>query len=99
MTRDEWRAARDRARGAAEADAGRGRRAASSRTWAVARTRDERKATARGAGRRGARVHTAVEPFAFLDDDLLPRGLTLVEPIAFALARAQALCGVHGPRN
>ena len=26
-----------------------------------------------------------VEPFAFLDDDRLPRALTLVEPAAFAL--------------
>jgi hypothetical protein len=41
----------------------------------------------------------AVEPFAFLEDDLLPRALTPVEPAAFALACAQALCGVHGPRN
>jgi hypothetical protein len=40
-----------------------------------------------------------VEPFAFLDDDLLPRALTPVEPTAFALACAQALWGAHGPRN
>lgn len=40
-----------------------------------------------------------VEPFAFLDDDLLPRTLTLVEPAAFALACAQALWGPRGPRN
>jgi hypothetical protein len=40
-----------------------------------------------------------VEPFAFLDDDLLPRGLTPVEPAAFALACAQALWGARGPRN
>jgi hypothetical protein len=40
-----------------------------------------------------------VEPFAFLDDDLLPLALTPVEPAAFALACAQALWGAHGPRN
>ena len=40
-----------------------------------------------------------VEPFAFLDDDRLPRALTLVEPTAFALACAQALWGARGPRN
>ena len=28
----------------------------------------------------------AVEPFAFLEDDLVPRTLTLVEPSAYALA-------------
>ena len=40
-----------------------------------------------------------VEPFAFLDDDLLPRTLAPVEPTAFALACAQALWGACGPRN
>ena len=40
-----------------------------------------------------------VEPFAFLDDDLLPPSLTPVEPTAFALACVQALWGAHGPRN
>jgi hypothetical protein len=40
-----------------------------------------------------------VEPFAFLDDELLPRALTPVEPAAFALACAQALWGARGPRN
>ena len=40
-----------------------------------------------------------VEPFAFLEDDLLPRALTPVEPIAFALACTQALWGARGPRN
>jgi hypothetical protein len=40
-----------------------------------------------------------VEPFAFLDDDLLPLALAPVEPTAFALACAQALWGTHGPRN
>jgi hypothetical protein len=39
------------------------------------------------------------EPFAFLDDDLLPRALTPVEPAAFALACVQALWGARGPRN
>jgi len=40
-----------------------------------------------------------VEPFAFLDDDLLPRALTPVEPTAFALECAQALWGPRGPQN
>ncbi len=40
-----------------------------------------------------------IEPFAFLDDDLLPQALTPVEPTAFALACAQALWGARGPRN
>ena len=40
-----------------------------------------------------------VEPFAFLEDDLLPRVLTPVEPTAFALACVQALWGARGPRN
>ena len=40
-----------------------------------------------------------VVPVAFLDDDLLPRALALVEPAAFALASAQALWGRYGPRN
>jgi hypothetical protein len=39
------------------------------------------------------------EPFGFVDDDLLPRDLTPVEPAAFALACAQALWGARGPRN
>jgi hypothetical protein len=38
-------------------------------------------------------------PVACLDDDLLPRGLPLVEPIAFALACAEAAWGPQGPRN
>jgi hypothetical protein len=42
---------------------------------------------------------TPVEPFAFLDDDLLPQALTPVEPTAFALACAQVLWGARGPRN
>ena len=40
-----------------------------------------------------------VEPFAFLDDDLLPLAFTPVEPTAFALACIQALWGARGPRN
>jgi hypothetical protein len=40
-----------------------------------------------------------VEPFVFLGDDLMPLALTPVEPAAFALACAQALWGVHGPRS
>ena len=42
---------------------------------------------------------TPVEPFAFLDDDRLPSALTPVEPMAYALACAQALWGARGPRN
>jgi hypothetical protein len=42
---------------------------------------------------------TLVEPFAFLDDDLLPPALTPVEPAAFAIACAQGLWGARGPRN
>ena len=40
-----------------------------------------------------------IEPFAFLEDEMLPRALTLVEPAAFALACVQALWGPHGPHN
>ena len=40
-----------------------------------------------------------VEPFAFLDDGVVPRAFTPVEPTAFALACAQALWGARGPRN
>jgi hypothetical protein len=40
-----------------------------------------------------------VEPCSFVDDLLLPLGLTLVEPTAFALACAQSLWGDNGPRN
>jgi hypothetical protein len=40
-----------------------------------------------------------VEPLAFLNDDLLPPTLAMVEPAAFALACAQALWGARGPRN
>ena len=40
-----------------------------------------------------------VEPFAFIDDDLLPRALTPVEPLAFALECLQAAWGPNGPRN
>jgi hypothetical protein len=44
-------------------------------------------------------AYAPVEPFAFLDDDLLPPTLTPVEPTAFALACAQAVWGPQGPRN
>lgn len=40
-----------------------------------------------------------VEPFAFLDDDLLPLAFIPVEPSAFVLACVQALWGPRGPRN
>ena len=40
-----------------------------------------------------------VIPVAFLEDDLLPRALQLVEPIAFALACTQAAWGRYGARN
>jgi hypothetical protein len=40
-----------------------------------------------------------VVPVAYLDDDLLPRALQLVEPIAFALACARAAWGRQGPRD
>ena len=40
-----------------------------------------------------------VEPFAFLEDKLLPLRMTLVEPAAFALACVQAAWGPHGPQN
>ena len=40
-----------------------------------------------------------VEPFAFLEDELLPLTLTRVEPAAFVLACVQADWGPHGPKN
>jgi hypothetical protein len=40
-----------------------------------------------------------VEPFAFLEDELVPLRITLVEPAAFTLACVQAAWGPHGPRN
>ena len=40
-----------------------------------------------------------VEPFAFLDDQRVPRAFTRVEPTAFALACVQAMWGPRGPRN
>ena len=40
-----------------------------------------------------------LEPFAFLDDELLPLTLTPVEPTAFVLACVQAAWGPHGPKN
>jgi hypothetical protein len=44
-------------------------------------------------------VMEPVAPVAFLEDELLPRALTPVEPAAFALACAQAVWGLHGPLN
>jgi hypothetical protein len=40
-----------------------------------------------------------VEPFAFLEDELLPLKMTLVEPTAFVLACVQAAWGPYGPQN
>jgi len=40
-----------------------------------------------------------VEPFAFLEGELLPLALTPVEPAAFVLACVQAAWGPHGPQN
>jgi hypothetical protein len=40
-----------------------------------------------------------VEPFAFLEDGLLPLAMMPVEPAAFALACVQAAWGPDGPRN
>ena len=40
-----------------------------------------------------------VEPYAFLQEDLVPLALAPVEPTAYALACAQALWGPCGPRN
>ena len=40
-----------------------------------------------------------VEPFAFLEDELLPLRITLVEPAAFVLACVQAAWGPYGPQN
>ena len=40
-----------------------------------------------------------VEPFAFLEDELLPLTLTPVEPAAFVLACVQAAWGPRGPEN
>jgi hypothetical protein len=40
-----------------------------------------------------------VEPFAFLEDELLPLTLTPVEPTAFVLACVQAAWGPRGPKN
>ena len=40
-----------------------------------------------------------VEPFAFLEDELLPLALAPVEPTAFVLACVQAAWGPRGPRN
>jgi hypothetical protein len=40
-----------------------------------------------------------VEPFAFLEDELLPLAITLVEPAAFVLACVQAAWGPYGLQN
>lgn len=40
-----------------------------------------------------------VEPWAFIEDDLLPLAMQPVEPAAFVLACVQAAWGPHGPRN
>jgi len=40
-----------------------------------------------------------VEPFAFLEDELLPLRIMLVEPAAFVLACVQAAWGPYGPQN
>ena len=40
-----------------------------------------------------------VEPFAFLEDELLPLTLTPVEPAAFVLACVLAAWGPRGPAN
>jgi hypothetical protein len=40
-----------------------------------------------------------VEPFAFLEDELLPPAMAPVEPAAFALACMQAAWGPRGPQN
>jgi hypothetical protein len=40
-----------------------------------------------------------VEPFAFLEDELLPLTITPVEPAAFVLVCVQAARGPHGPQN
>lgn len=40
-----------------------------------------------------------VMPIAFVDDDLLPAALALVEPTTFVLECAVANWGPHGPQN
>ena len=40
-----------------------------------------------------------VKPFAFLEDELLPLRITLVEPAAFVLTCVRAAWGPHGPKN
>lgn len=39
------------------------------------------------------------EPFAFLEDELLPRGFAPVEPTSSGLAFVQSAWGPDGPRN
>ena len=40
-----------------------------------------------------------VEPLAFIEDELLPLAMALVEPAAFVLACVRAAWGPQGPRN
>jgi hypothetical protein len=40
-----------------------------------------------------------VEPFVFLEDELLPQILAPVEPAAYALACLQAVWGLRGLNN
>ena len=40
-----------------------------------------------------------VEPFAFLEDEILPLTFTPVEPAAFVLVCVQAAWGPEGPQN
>jgi hypothetical protein len=40
-----------------------------------------------------------VEPWAFIEDDLLPLAMAPVEPAAFVIACVQAAWGPHGLRN
>ena len=40
-----------------------------------------------------------VVPVVFVEDELLPAALALVEPTAFVLEYAVAAWGPHGPRN
>ena len=44
-------------------------------------------------------VPAPIEPLAFLDDTLAPRGLARVEPAAYVLTCVRSLWGAHGPRN
>lgn len=48
---------------------------------------------------RGLPAPERVEPFAFLEDARLPRGLTPVEPCSFGLACVRSAWGPGGLRN